>query len=147
MVLTLTAGWAHILWLSQMVCILFAASAFFRFCCQCFQPKGINIEPLTPLLRECCPWQHGANYPPPPRVSTSWKDPQAPFPNNNPSCHRRCALETLPYINLNIAHRLHWVTLADYLWPRHTRVTALELLFYVFPSSLKKKKRFKKMVP
>lgn len=54
-------------------------------------------------------------------------------------CH---ALETLPYLNLNISHCVHRVSLADYLCTGHTRVTALELLFYIFPSSLKK--RFKK---
>lgn len=83
-------GWAHILWLSEVICILFAASAFLRFFCQCFHSKRINIESLTPLLRGCCPWQHGANFPPPPIVFTSWKDPQAPSPDNNPSCQTLC---------------------------------------------------------
>ena len=139
-VIGLLAG-THILWLSEMVCILFAAFAFLRFCCQFFQPKCINFEPLTSLLRGCCAWQHEANFPPPPRVSTSWKDTQNFSPDNNPSCQTPCLGNpdwTLPMVCIE----LHWLTASA---QGHTRVTTLEILFYVFPFGLKKK--FFKPVP
>lgn len=114
---------------SEMVCLLFAASSFLGFCCQCFQLKFTNIEPLTPLLKGCHPWQHGANSSPPrpppaaaPRVSTSWKDPQAPCPDNSPSW-QMLYLGNLPYVNVNIAHHLHcyvgWL-LVPRAYPSHS---------------------------
>lgn len=113
------SGWLHILWLSEMVCVLFAASAFLGFCCQCFQTKCINFEPLTPLLRGCCPWQHGANFLPPTRASTSWKDTQAPSLDNNPPCQmpylgnsalfkpEHCPLFALSFVGWLLVHRTY----------------------------------------
>lgn len=134
------AGWnSHTLafWdgLHPVCCICFP----FRFCCQFFQPKCINFEPLTSLLRGCCAWQHEANFPPSNSIYP-WKDTQKLFPDNNPSCQTPCLGNpawTLPMVCIE----LHWLTASA---RGHTRVTTLEILFYVFPFGLKK---FFKPVP